>query len=108
MFGYIKNNSGYGAFTNTKVDFFPEAKDAFEQQKQDLMLAKKFIFLEYFAIEDTKSFHQVEEILLKKIKEGIKEDIKNASPNLLVTHFFICYSAVSFSLNEFSILTISA
>lgn len=72
MFGYIKNNSGYGAFTNTKVDFFPEAKDAFEQQKRDLMLAKKFIFLEYFAIEDTKSFHQVEEILLKKIKEGIK------------------------------------
>ena len=72
MFRYVQMNSGYAAFKNTKVDFYADAKEGYEQQLKDISKAKKFIFLEYFAIEDTISFHQLEEILVQKIKEGVK------------------------------------
>lgn len=34
--------------------------------------AKHFIFLEYFIIEEGHMFHQIEDILEKKVKEGVE------------------------------------
>lgn len=43
-------------YDNTDLEFYPEAVDGFEAQKEALKQAKKFIFMEYHAIEDAQSF----------------------------------------------------
>lgn len=72
IFRYVQQNSGYGAFKNTRVDFYGDARKSFEQQLADISRAKKYVFLEYFAIEDTRAFHMLEEILVAKVREGVK------------------------------------
>lgn len=41
---------------------------------KDLENAREFIFMEYFAVEDTEVFHRIEEILLKKYRRVWKYD----------------------------------
>ena len=54
------------------LEFYPEAVDGFEAQKEALKQAKKFIFMEYHAIEDAQSFAGMKSILFEKAKEGVE------------------------------------
>ena len=38
----------------------------------DMKAAKKFIFMEYFAIEDAEAFAAIKEVLAAKVKEGVE------------------------------------
>ena len=69
---YTWNYGGYPVYTNTDVTFYAEAGEALEAQKEELKKAKHFIFMEYHAIEDSTSFHAIEEILIEKVKEGVE------------------------------------
>ena len=69
---YLKSTAGFPVYNNTDVTFYAEASEGIEAQKQDLRRAKKFIFMEYHAIEDAEAFHQIEEILVEKVKEGVE------------------------------------
>ena len=40
--------------------------------KKDLEKAEKFIFMEYFIVEDGDAFHELEEILTRKAEEGVE------------------------------------
>ena len=40
--------------------------------KEDLQKAEKFIFMEYFIVEDGEAFHELEEILTRKAGEGVE------------------------------------
>jgi cardiolipin synthase len=68
---YLSRKCGYPVYKNTDIVYFPEARLGFEEQLNELKKAKKFIFLEYYAIEDTFSWQKVQEILELKAKEGI-------------------------------------
>lgn len=59
-------------YGNTDLEFYPEAVDGFEAQKEALKQAKKFIFMEYHAIEDAQSFAGMKSILFEKAKEGVE------------------------------------
>jgi len=72
VFKYTKNKSEYPVYNNSDIKFFSDASDALEAQKEAMRNAKKFIFLEYFAIEDTTSFHGILDILEQKVKEGVE------------------------------------
>ena len=63
---------GCPVYGGTKTEYFPEAGDAFENLKQDLERAEKFIFMEYFIVEDGKAFHEIEEILIRKVAQGVE------------------------------------
>ena len=69
---YIHSYSGYPTYKNTDVKFYPRAEAALEDMKTALRQAKKFIFMEYFAVEDAEVFAQLEEILVQKVKEGVE------------------------------------
>lgn len=69
---YIWNCGKYPVYQNTDVEFYPEAIDALEAQKEELRKAEKFIFLEYHAIEDSMAFHGIKEILAQKVQEGVE------------------------------------
>ncbi len=69
---YIHSSSKYPAYENTDVKFYPLAEEALEDMKIALRQAKKFIFMEYFAVEDGVAFAEIEEILAQKVKEGVE------------------------------------
>ena len=54
---YIREYSGYPVYKNTDITYFDDAKKGLESQKEELRKAKEFIFMEYHAIEDGKSWH---------------------------------------------------
>ena len=63
---------GSPAYDGTAAEYFPEAVQAFERMKIDLEKAEKFIFMEYFIVEDGRAFHELEQILTRKAGEGVE------------------------------------
>lgn len=72
QFRYLWNTVGYPVFTNTHVQYFPAAKDAFRVMKAELEKAEHFIFMEYFIVQNGSSFRELEEILVRKAREGVE------------------------------------
>ncbi len=68
---YMERQKGYPVCRGTSVTYYAAAADGFEAQKEALLSAEKFIFLEYFAVEDASSWAEIEEILLDKVKRGV-------------------------------------
>ncbi len=58
-------------FTDTKQTYFPLGEEMHESMLKDLKNAEKFIFLEYFIIEQGKFWNSILEILEEKAKQGI-------------------------------------
>lgn len=72
QFRYLWKAAGYPVYTNTRVSYYAEAKDAFSAMKEELNKAEKFIFMEYFIVENGASFRELEEILIRKAGEGVE------------------------------------
>ena len=72
QFRYLWNAAGYPPYTNTQVRYYAEAKDAFRDLKAQLEQAEHFIFMEYFIVENGESFRELEEILIRKAREGVE------------------------------------
>ena len=72
QFRYLWHHKHWPVYENTRVDYHAEAKEAFEVLKVDLEKAEKFIFMEYFIIEDESAFREIRQILVRKAKQGVK------------------------------------
>ena len=72
QFRYLWKAAGYPVHTNTDVTYYPEAKEAFAAMKTELEKAERFIFMEYFIVENGESFRELEDILIRKAKEGVE------------------------------------
>ncbi len=69
---YIKNNAGYPVYEKTRITYYDDAVKGFEAQKRELAKAKKFIFMEYHAIEDAECWHEIQAILVERAKAGVE------------------------------------
>ncbi len=69
---YLSDYTKFPVYRNQGLEYYDNAKDAFERQKEDLRHAKKFIFLEYHAVEDARAFHEMEEILIDRVEKGVE------------------------------------
>lgn len=69
---YLWKCAGYPTWQNTDVEFHKTAEEGLEAQKRELRKAKKFIFMEYHAIEESSAFLELKEILVQKAKEGVE------------------------------------
>ena len=69
---YLRNYSGFPLWQNTDVTYYDDASDGLEAQLAELRKAEKFIFMEYHAIEDKRSWRRIEDILAQKAKEGVE------------------------------------
>ena len=69
---YLWKCAGYPAWQNTDVEFHKTAEEGLEAQKRELRKAKRFIFMEYHAIEESSAFLELKEILVQKAKEGVE------------------------------------
>ena len=69
---YMSRQAGYPIKRNTSVKYFQLGEDKFEQLKTELRQAKKFIFMEYFIVEQGIMWDSILEILEEKVKEGVE------------------------------------
>ena len=69
---YLWKRAGYPVYENTMVKYYPEAKDALEDLKTALSGAERFIFMEYFIVEDGSAFRELEAILEEKAGQGVE------------------------------------
>ncbi len=59
-------------FSNTKQEYFPLGEDMHYRMLQDLEKAEKFIYMEYFIIEEGKFWDSILDILKRKAAEGVE------------------------------------
>lgn len=59
-------------FTNTKQEYFSLGEDMFPRLLSDLEKAEKFIYMEYFIIEEGKFWNSILEILKRKAAAGVE------------------------------------
>ena len=69
---YTRNHGGFPMYENTAVTYFPLGEDKFAEMLRQLEGAQKFIFLEYFIVEEGYMWDSVLEILARKAKEGVE------------------------------------
>ena len=59
------------AYSNTSSRFLPSGKEYFDSLTADLRQAKRYIFLEYFIIEEGELWSEIHAILVEKAAEGL-------------------------------------
>lgn len=69
---YVRDYARYPVYRGTAVQYYGWGQDVIADQKEELKKAEKFIFMEYHAIEDSASFHAVEQILVDKVRQGVE------------------------------------
>ena len=68
---YINALNGMPAWTNTETRYFRVGEEMFASMCEELRQAQKFIFFEYFIIEEGVMWNTILEILKKKVREGV-------------------------------------
>ncbi len=69
---YLGQQMGYPVHKNTAVTYFPSGEAKFEAMKTQLKMAKSYIFLEYFIVEEGQMWSTILDILTEKVKEGVE------------------------------------
>ena len=80
---YTLKAGNFPAYENTKVTYFPFGADKFEEMLVRLEKAEKFIFLEYFIIQEGYMWGKILEILSRKVEEGVEVRVLFDGTNLL-------------------------
>lgn len=69
---YLKRGGCHPVFDKTDVKYFPLGEDKFEELLVQLQKAEKFIFLEYFIIDEGLMWGKILEILAEKAAQGVE------------------------------------
>ena len=59
-------------YNGTASTFYPLGEEMYEQLLEDLKAAKKFIFIEFYIIDEGLMWNSILEILEQKVKEGVE------------------------------------
>ena len=62
---------GFSVYRNTEVTYFPSGEAKFEELLRQLEKAEKYIFLEYFIIDEGLMWGRILEVLARKAAEGV-------------------------------------
>ena len=68
---YVASTGNYPVYNGNKVDFYELGEYKWAALLEDLKKAEKFIFLEYFIIEEGKMWGQMLKILAEKASQGV-------------------------------------
>lgn len=69
---YITNTSFFGVCKNTQTKYLSPGEVFWESLCEELEKAEKFIFMEYFIIQEGTMWDRVLDILVKKVKDGVE------------------------------------
>lgn len=68
---YIASVGPFPIYDKTDVTFFPLGEDKWAQMLKELDAAQKFIYLEYFIVDEGLMWGKILEILARKAKQGV-------------------------------------
>ncbi len=71
LMNYVSGEN-YPVYANEGCEYFPLGEDKFRRMKEELLLAKEYIFLEYFIIAEGKMWDEILVILKQKVQEGVE------------------------------------
>ncbi len=69
---YLSSFAGYPAYTRAESTFLSSGEEMFSRLKEELLKAKRYIFMEYFIIEHGVMWDEILAILLDKVKAGVE------------------------------------
>ena len=69
---YIKETTNLPVHQNTKVTYYSLGEHFHKALLEEVSKAKKFIFMEYFIIEEGKMWNPIHDILKEKVKNGVE------------------------------------
>ena len=68
---YLAEANGYPAYENTDAVYFPKGEDKYAAMLREMESAEKFIFLEYFIVEEGEMWDSLLDILKRKVQQGV-------------------------------------
>lgn len=69
---YMKNHGGYPIYDKTYAEYFPLGDDMYPKLLEELKKAERYIFMEYFIVEEGEMWNNVLEILKEKAAQGVE------------------------------------
>lgn len=69
---YLTGASGLPCYANTKITYYPIGEEFHQALLEDLQKAQRFIFMEYFIVQEGKMWAPLHQILRKKAAQGVK------------------------------------
>lgn len=69
---YVDGCGGYPIAENTQVTYFPLGEYKFKAMVEELKKAERFIFMEYFIIDEGEMWDEITDILCEKAKQGVE------------------------------------
>lgn len=69
---YLGRYASSPTYKGTRCEYFPFGKDGFECLLEDISKAEKFIFLEYFIVEEGYMWGNVLSLLIEKARNGVE------------------------------------
>lgn len=71
LMSYLQKVENFPVFERTSAKYFPLGEEMFEVFVEELKKAEKYIFLEYFIIQEGKMWNRILSILEEKVREGV-------------------------------------
>ncbi|MBQ9131869.1 MAG: cardiolipin synthase, partial [Clostridia bacterium] len=68
---YLQDTPGFPVYEGTQTRYFPTGSEMLASMLEDLKRAKRYIFLEYFIVEEGIMWNSILDELCKKAKEGV-------------------------------------
>ncbi len=68
---YLSRNACHPVFDRTAVTYFPLGEDKWAEMLRQLEQAERFIFMEYFIVDEGLMWGEILEVLARKAKEGV-------------------------------------
>lgn len=69
---FLYNQVGFPTYGNTSAKYFPLGDDKFPVLLEELKKAEKFIFMEYFIVDEGIVWNSILNILHQKVQEGVE------------------------------------
>lgn len=69
---YVEDYGHFPVYVNTDVEYFDDATKGIDDQVRELSKARSFIFMEYYAIQDSETFEPIKQVLARKAAEGLE------------------------------------
>ncbi len=71
MTKYLETNK-FPLFKNNRLEYYPMGEDTFNAIIEEIKQAEKFVLLNFFIVGEGTLWDRLHELLLRKIKEGVK------------------------------------
>lgn len=68
---YLMKYGGYPCLSQTETTFIASGREYYELLMEEIKKAEKFIFLEYFILEEGKMWNDILDVLCEKAKKGV-------------------------------------